>query len=151
MLGRFTKRRSGSVTALRDWIARHPPPPEAFTQTLAGIARRVIAGEPFLAAMREFLDEFELRPQRLRPSAIEERPPATDDVRYDAYLAALAEHLAVVHELDRPEWATEPARFLDRFWFPSDVAGFRAIAIAQSPAAFRRRGIFIAAGSLERC
>jgi hypothetical protein len=41
-------------------------------------------------------------------------------------------------------------RFLDRFWFPSAVPGFRALAIAESPAAFRRRGIFIARGALER-
>jgi len=39
---------------------------------------------------------------------------------------------------------------LGHFWFVSDVVGFRAIAIAQSPAAFRRRGIFIACDALSR-
>lgn len=102
-------------------------------------------------AVREFLDEFALLPRDdLRRRAIEERPEQTGDSRADAYLGALAEHFAAAGGLDRPDWSIEPDRFLDRFWFPSDVPGFRALAIAQSPAAFRRRGIFIAAGALER-
>jgi len=44
----------------------------------------------------------------------------------------------------------QPSRFLDRFWFVSDVRGFRAISIAQAPAAFRRRGVFIPERSLHR-
>jgi hypothetical protein len=32
----------------------------------------------------------------------------------------------------------------------SDVPGFRAISIAQAPAAFRRRGVFIPERSLHR-
>jgi hypothetical protein len=44
----------------------------------------------------------------------------------------------------------EPQRFLDRFWFVSEVPGFRATAIAQAPAAFRRRGIFVPERSLHR-
>lgn len=101
--------------------------------------------------MREFLDEFSLRTEDAsRQASIEERPPRTGDIRFDAYLGALAEHLAAVHELARPDWATEPERFLDRFWFVSDVPGFRALAIAQAPAAFRRRGVFIPERSLHR-
>jgi len=71
-------------------------------------------------------------------------------VRYDAYLGALAEHLAVAHDLERPTWAIEPERFLDRFWFVSEVPGFRAVSISQAPAAFRRRGVFVPERSLHR-
>lgn len=47
--------------------------------------------------MREFLDEFALRADDAsRAKAIEERPDLTGDPRYDAYLGALAEHLAAV-------------------------------------------------------
>ncbi len=74
----------------------------------------------------------------------------TGDRRHDAYLGALAEHLATVHGLDRPRWSVGAERFLDRFWFVSDVPGFRAAAIAQAPAAFRRRGVFIPERSLHR-
>jgi hypothetical protein len=139
------------LTTRSTWLAAHPPRPEQLTQTLAGISRRVLAGEDFGFAAREFLDEFALRgDDDARAAAIAARPPATGDRRYDAYLGALAEHLSAVHELTRPAWSVEPGRFLDRFWFLSDVAGFRAIAIAQAPAAFRRRGIFVPERSLHR-
>jgi hypothetical protein len=78
------------------------------------------------------------------------RPESTTDPRADAYLGALAEHLAATNGIERPAWSLEPERFLERFWFVSEVHGFRALAVAQSPAAFRRRGIFIAKGALER-
>ncbi len=135
----------------RDWLAEHPPPDAAFTQSLARIAVRVVGGEDVRVAVRDFLDEFSLLAHDgLRDRAIRDRPAATGDARADAYLAALAEHLAAQVHVPRPNWATDPNRFLDRFWFLSDVPGFRATAIAQSPAAFRRRGIFIASAALER-
>lgn len=139
------------ATSLKDWLAEHPPPDDAFRQTLAVVAERVRGGEELRFAIREFLDEFGLLPRHeLRARAIHEPPAPTGDRRADAYLAALAEHLAATWVLERPSWAVDPSRFLDGFWFPSDVPGFRAIAIAQSPAAFRRRGVFIASGALTR-
>jgi hypothetical protein len=139
------------LTTRSDWLAEHPPAPERLRATLAGIAERVRNGEDFRYAVREFLDEFALRPDdRSRAEAIAERPDSTGDTRHDAYLGALAEHLAAVHGFERPAWAIEPSRFLDRFWFVSDVLGFRAISIAQAPAAFRRRGVFIPERSLHR-
>jgi hypothetical protein len=39
---------------------------------------------------------------------------------------------------------------LDHMWFPGVAPGFRATALRESPAAFRRRGIFIARGALTR-
>jgi hypothetical protein len=136
--------------ALRDWLEDHPPPDAAFTQTLAGVARR--ERELFFPAVRELLDELALtQTDDQRRRAIAEEPAATGDQRFDAYLGALAELLAIRHGLAVPPWTQHPSRFLDRFWFVSPVPGFRAIAIAQSPASFRRRGIFIAKGSLKRC
>ena len=134
-----------------EWLAAHPVPAERFTQTLVGVAQRVLGGEDFQPAVREFLDEFTLAAGDCwRQTAIAERPEATGDARQGAYLGALAEHLAAVHGLVRPAWSTEPDRFLDRFWFVSDTPGFRAISIAQAPAAFRRRGIFVPERSLHR-
>ena len=137
------------LTTRSEWLAAHPPagPPA----TLAGVAERVAAGEDFHFAVRELLDDFALRgDDRAHAEAIAERPMATGDSRYDAYLGALAEHLAAVHDLERPTWSIEPERFLDTFWFLSEVPGFRAIAIAQAPAAFRRRGVFVPERSLHR-
>jgi len=139
------------LTTSSEWLAANPPPAERMTETLAGVAARIREGEEFGHAVREFLDEFSLRgDDRSRAEAIGERPEPTEDERYDAYLGALAEHLSLAHGLERPSWSVDPGRFLDRFWFVSDVPGFRAVSIAQAPAAFRRRGVFVPERSLHR-
>jgi hypothetical protein len=137
------------LTTGSDWLASHPS--RRLSASLAGVATRARSGEEFHHALREFLDEFALRADdRARGEAIASRPQPTGDRRHDAYLGALAEHLAAVHGLRRPAWSIEPERFLDRFWFVSEVPGFRATAIAQAPAAFRRRGVFVPERSLHR-
>lgn len=139
------------LTTRSDWLASNPPAAQLLTETLAGVASRAKGGEDFRHAVREFLDEFALRGEdRLRAEAIAERPARTGDPRHDAYLGALAEHLAAVHNLSRPGWSVEPERFLARFWFVSDTPGFQAVSIAQAPAAFRRRGVFVPERSLHR-
>lgn len=138
--------------AFAKWLAEHPPPDHAFTQSIAGVARRIVAGEGLHPPVRELLDEYALLlDDHQRRRALAERPDATGDRRHDAYLGALAEHLASTSGLRPPSWSAEPDRFLDRFWFVSEVKGFRALALAESPAAFRRRGVFVSRGSLERC
>ena len=139
------------LTTRSDWLRSNPPASHLPAETLAGVALRVIEGEDFRHAVREFLDAFALRGEdRARGEVIAQSPEPTGDPRYDAYLGALAEHLATVHHLRRPAWSVEPNRFLDRFWFVSEVPGFRAVSIAQAPAAFRRRGVFVPERSLHR-
>lgn len=134
-----------------DWLAAHPPAAGRLTQTLAGVAQRTCSGEDFHRAIREFLDEFALRgDDSSRFDAISEKPLPTGEPRQDAYLGALAEHLAVTHGLERPSWSVEPERFLPSFWFVSETPGFRAISISQAPAAFRRRNVFLPERSLHR-
>jgi len=138
------------METLRDWLGEHPPADDRFTQTLAGVAERVLAGEDLRFAVREFLDEFALRGRDdLRAAALTGEPLLVD-AQVDAYLGALAEHLARVHELPTPPWALQERRSLDRMWFPGVARGFRPTALRESPAAFRRRGIFIARGALTR-
>lgn len=136
---------------LKQWLSEHPLPEQRFNQSLAGVALRALAGEDFFVATRELLDEFALAPaDAVRRRATEHRPEPTGTPRYDAYLGALAEHLAVCHRLAIPPWTACPDRFLDRFWFVSDVKGFRALLLTESPAAFRRRGIVVSERSLIR-
>jgi hypothetical protein len=138
------------MDSLHDWLAEHPPPDERFTQTLAGVAQRVRAGEELRFAVRELLDEFALRGRDdLRAAALAEEP-ASVDPHVDAYLGALAEHLARTHGLPIPPWALSERRTLDHMWFPGVARGFRPTALRESPAAFRRRGIFIARGAMTR-
>jgi hypothetical protein len=112
-----------SILSFRDWLRQHPPD-TAFGQSLAEVATRVIDGDDFLVAARELLDELVLlSTDAQRRRAIEAEPPETGDRRYDAYLGALGEHLALTSGLDRPEWTLAGRRFLDTFWFQSNVAG----------------------------
>jgi hypothetical protein len=140
-----------SAATLKEWLAEHPPPDSAFKQTLALVSERVRRGEDLLFAVREFLDEFSLLPRHdLKERAIRARPTPTGDARADAYLGALGEHLALAEGIDRPGWTVDPDRFLDRFWFVPETRAFWALAIVESPAAFRRRGVFISEGALRR-
>jgi hypothetical protein len=91
------------LKTLSTWLAKNPPDATQLTATLAGVAMRVQGGEEFQFAVREFRDEFALRADDAsRAKAIAERPEPTGDLRYDAYLGALAEHLAIAHGLERP-------------------------------------------------
>ena len=66
--------------------------------------------------------------------------------RWDVLFAGLAEHLAMRDSKDAPGWSA--SRGLRRFWFPFDTPGARAQALVHAlvhaPAAFRRRGVFVA-------
>jgi cell pole-organizing protein PopZ len=132
---------------LRAHLTEQPPPrPE----TLANVAARVRTGVPLRSAVADFLDD--LRWARDRPD-VDRRivdAPSTVDEHVDAYLAALAEHVASRNDIPVPQWAVTPDRFLDHFWWPSRTRALRARALVESPAAFRRRGIFIGATTLAR-
>ena len=120
------------------------------TLTLSGAAARVEGGEDVLSVVREFLDQAgRARPDQLT-TMIAERPALTGRSHADALIAAVGEHLAVERGIPCPSWTAAPERFLDRFWFVSAEPGFRAIAIAQTPVALKRRGILWPADSLRR-
>jgi hypothetical protein len=127
-----------------------PIPHGGRTLSLAEAADRIAAGEETLDVARDFLDQVERRSDGELAALIRERPEPTGRAEADALLAGLAEHLAAVRGLPCPAWVQEPERFLDRFWFVSAVPGFRATALAQTPIALKRRGVFWPARSMER-
>jgi len=118
--------------------------------SLSEIARNIAAGDDPLAAVRDFLGQVARRSDDELASLIRKRPDPTGDRKADALLAGVAEHLAAVRGLRCPDWVLEHERFLDHFWFVSAVPGFRAVALAQTPIALKRRGIFWPARSMER-
>ena len=118
--------------------------------TLRGAGARVDGGEDLLIVVREFLDQAGRADARELAALIGERPELTGDTRADALIAGVAEHLAATREVRCPGWTSAPERFLDRFWFVSTEPGFRAIALAQTPVALKRRGIMWPARSLAR-
>ncbi len=118
--------------------------------SLGEVARTIAGGGDALGAVRDFLDQVERRSDDELASLIRERPEPTGDRKADALLAGVAEHLAATRELPCSDWVHDPERFLDQFWFVSTVPGFRAVALAQTPIALKRRGVFWPVRSMER-
>jgi hypothetical protein len=113
--------------------------------TLADLARFVAAERDFNSRWRlvvEFLKEYHQEPAGVRSGLLKEAPRSTGDERWDALFAGLAEHLAMRDGEAAPVWSA--SRGLRRFWFPFDTPGARAQALVHAPAAFRRRGVFVA-------
>lgn len=77
-------------------------------------------------------------------------PRPTGDVRVDAGLAAMAEHLARRDGWTVPGWADDPLREATPWWFVTSLRGLHPRALVESPLSFRRRGVFITRGALER-
>jgi hypothetical protein len=95
----------------------------------------------------EFLEEYRWEPAEVRPGLLSEEPPSTGDERWDVFLAALGEHLAARDGRGAPAWVD--SRSLRRFWFPFNTRAARTDALVHAPAAFRRRGVYVAAQELE--
>jgi hypothetical protein len=117
--------------------------------SLHEVAERARAGQAFDPLLREFLDEIYTAPLAARPAMIEMRPQPVGTVP-DAYLAAVAEHLALRFDLPVPEWTEEKERFLSKPFFAGHMEGLKALLLAESPLAFRRRMIFVSSNALSR-
>jgi hypothetical protein len=77
-------------------------------------------------------------------------PPPTGDSGVDAAIAALAEHLARRDGWRPPAWSFDERRYAEPWWFVSGVRAWHAIALVESPLAFRKRGVFLTSSALER-
>ncbi len=117
--------------------------------SLREVARRVKSGEEhFDLAIREFLDSFYASSER-RAAAIAERPELIDPLR-DAYIAAVAEHLARTHGLPIPGWTETQGNDLHRPFFAGGLESLKGVLLAESPTAFRRRLLFVSENALSR-
>jgi hypothetical protein len=117
--------------------------------TLEDVAARTRDGGPFDPLLREFLDEFYVGTTEKMANAIA-REPAQIGIVPDAYLAAVAEHLALKYRLVVPAWVEGPSRFLTEPFFSGGLESLKAILLVESPLAFRRRQIFVSANALSR-
>jgi hypothetical protein len=121
--------------------------------TLAELALRRHDGEDFGSLVSEFLDTFYGLLERdiaAAQSAIAGEPRALADANEHALLGAIGEHLARRWSLTIPGWSNHPSRFLKEPHFTTGIDGFRAMMLAHSPLAFRRRLIFTEAEPLRR-
>jgi hypothetical protein len=120
-------------------------------RTLAEVARRRNAAGDFSMLMREFLDEFYgALATGAADLCIAEEPEKLPDPQDHAFLGAVGEHLARRWNLAIPPWTQDPSRFLRRPYFTTPIEGLKALLIAESPIAFRRRLIFTEAEPLRR-
>ena len=119
--------------------------------TLAEVAQRRNNGESFGLLLAEFLDTFYNAVKRGTAAPLLAEEPATiGEVNEHALLGAVGEHLARRWSLPVPEWTNDPSRFLAWPHFTTPLEGFKALMLAQSPLAFRRRLIFTEAEPLRR-
>ncbi|MEQ4303927.1 hypothetical protein ABNF97_21520 [Plantactinospora sp. B6F1] len=95
----------------------------------------------------EFLEEYRWEPAPSRTDLLTKEPDPTGDERWDVFLAALAEHLSAKDGRGAPQWVE--TRSLRRFWFPFNTRAARVDAMVHAPAAFRRRGVYVAAQELN--
>ena len=118
--------------------------------TLADLGRRLARVNDAKTRWKlvwEFLEEYRWESPGTQAALLVDDPPSVGDERWDALLAALAEHLAAKHDLAPPSW-TE-LRVLRRPWFPAELRVQRADALVHAPAAFRKHGVYLAAADLE--
>jgi hypothetical protein len=118
--------------------------------SIVEIAQREKSGvRPFDMSVREFLDAWQTMTPQQRTDSLACEPVRLSAVK-DAYLAALAEHLALSVGCTAPNWTDDPGRFLTEPFFAGGLESLKAILLVESPLAFRRRLIFISADALSR-
>jgi len=118
-------------------------------RTLHEVSVRAGNGEQtFDAVLREFLDHFYSNPTE-REASLRTPPVPLDDLR-DAYLAATAEHLARCHDLPIPPWSETCGLALRQPFFAGGLESLKALLTVESPAAFRRRMLFVSKNALDR-
>lgn len=145
LLGKLETRRHGSGTYA----------PETLTQLARSLRQQDPLSDHRLpsdaqARILQFVDDFRTRRRSIQRKLLEQKPPRTGSALIDAYLAAIAEYLSSEVGLTAPAWVEDPNRFLKTWWIEGDVPSARPTAFAQSPAPFRRRGIFVSERALER-
>ena len=95
----------------------------------------------------EFMEEYRWESPGDQPSLLQREPAPVGDERWDALLAAIAEHPAAQHDLAPP--ACTGPRVLQSPWFPAELASQRTDALVWAPAAFRKHGVYLSRKDLE--
>ena len=120
--------------------------------SLAEVAAWSDSLESFHGHLADFLDQFyaERRAEMFaaEPTILEGQ--IEEGAVADAYLAATAVHLARLIRSVPPAWAWNANRRLHYPWFASPGRAVRATLLAESPAAFRERNLFVSENALSR-
>ena len=124
-------------------------------RSLFEVVRDAETTEEIGGNLADFLDHVNWLAQQ--PSAavrvaasLRTEPPLTGDAVQDAYLAAVAAHLAHRLRVRVPAWAEQKTRRLEHPCFALPDAWARATLLRDSPAAFRERNLFTTESALHR-
>lgn len=112
---------------------------------LAAALRRAARLGEMLRLVRQFVVDVDRDPNA---SMIAAEPATTGDRRWDALVAGVVEDVAYRHRLPTPAWTRHPSRYLDEWWFVTDVRALRPWALKESPPAVANHGVFIRRASL---
>lgn len=121
---------------------------QAIKAALAGPDRARGESESIRLAF-SFAEVYERGRVSERVHLLEDCPEPVGDPRFDALLAALAEHLCAEKGTESPAWVGHESRFLDTWWFVAGMKSLEADAIVHSPISFARRGVFLVDGALS--
>lgn len=121
---------------------------QAIKASLAGADRARAESESLRLAF-SFIEVYERAPVLDRVHLLDNCPEPVGDPRFDALLAALAEHLCAQYGSESPAWVGDANRFLDTWWFVAGMKSLEADAFVHSPISFARRGVFLADGALS--
>jgi transcriptional regulator with XRE-family HTH domain len=125
-----------------------------YAASLVGLARAlrddIAAGESSLPVRRaaELAHRFHNADADTRRRMIAARPPDTGDQRWDAFVAALGEWLALHTGTPVPGWVHEPDRYFGGGWWVTSMKSMRAWEYAGSPAPFKSHGVYLHRQSL---
>jgi len=121
-------------------------------RSIAEVAAWSDSRSAFSFHLADFLDQFylERRAEMLseEPERLARRIEEGDAA--DAYLAATALSLARLVGVHPPAWTRQESRKLKRPWFASPGRAIRATLLAESPAPFRERNLFVSENALSR-
>ena len=120
--------------------------------SLVEVAQWADSHRSFHRHLADFLDQFYSGPL---PEMLAEEPSVLrgkfqEGEVADAYLAATAVYLARRIRATPPAWAWQESRKLRSPWFASRGAAVRATLLAESPAPFRERNLFVSENALSR-
>ena len=113
-------------------------------------------GEPLtLWRLGDLADDFRIRAATAeeKMALVSEAPVWVDAPQQEdcnAYWAAMVETLCREAGLTPPEWTESPRCYLHRPWFAGKLESLKAILLAESPVAFRRRNLFVSSDALAR-
>ncbi|MGH7671825.1 MAG: helix-turn-helix domain-containing protein [Gemmatimonadales bacterium] len=125
-----------------------------YATSIVGLARSIgadVAGGDLTWPIRkaaELAHRFRRADPGTRRRMITAEPPQTGDPRWDAFVAAFAEWLAVEAGAPVPSWAHHDDRYLRRGWWVTPMVSMHAWEYAGSPASFQSHGVYLHRDSL---